>query len=58
MNAKWGIGALAYSSGRQSHMDVFWASMLLIGIIGFALDKSGALAGRKMYKYKFLKKGE
>lgn len=58
VNAQWGIGALAYGHGRQGRIPEFISAMLLIGVIGFFLDKGGNSTGKMIFSYKFKKKGE
>lgn len=48
-----GIGALAFKSARQSHIDKVFAILLLIILIGFVQDKLFSLLDRILFAHKY-----
>jgi NitT/TauT family transport system permease protein len=47
-----GIGALAFKSARQSHIDKVFAILLIIIVVGFVQDKLFLLLDRFLFPYK------
>lgn len=54
VNKSGGIGALAYTSARQSRLDKMFAILLIIIVVGFIQDKLFEIVDRIAFKYKHI----
>ncbi|HRZ18602.1 MAG TPA: ABC transporter permease subunit [Methanofastidiosum sp.] len=54
VNKTGGLGALVYTSARQSRVDKVFAILLLFIIIGIIQDRLFMLADKKMFKHKYI----
>lgn len=52
-----GIGAVAYMAYRTSHIDLMYAALIVIVIVGFAFDRIGNLIDRSLFRWKYAGNG-